>query len=422
DNDGFPDFLVTGYGGLRFFHNLGDGTFEEVSQSAGLTDTLWSSSAAWGDLNGDGVLDLYVAHYVNWSWENHPVCRGYRTPRDVCSPQQFAPLPDTVYLSQGDGTFREATKEMGLRSDGKGLGVLMADLDLDGRIDVYVGNDTVPNFLYRNTKNGKLEDESLTSGASRNSRGLPDGSMGVDVGDYNRDGRPDLWVANYENETFALYRNEGDGFFQHVSQAMGVTAVGQLAVGWGTVFADFDLDGDEDLFTSNGHVVRYPHNVPVNQPPFLFENMAGEHFVNVAPSAGDYLKAPHRGRGLAAGDLDRDGDWDLVISHQNEPVSLLSNESPTAKNHWLTIHLTGVISNRDAVGTRVTLQTANGEFSRQRKGGGSYASTHAPDLHFGLGTSEHIERLVVHWPSGRLTELENLSADQHLDLVEPTIP
>ena len=258
DSDGFPDLLVTGYGGLQLFQNQGDGTFQEVSASAGLNDRLWSSSAAWGDFNGDGHLDLYVTHYVNWSFKNHPYCAGPKKgQREVCPPREYQPLPDTLYTSNGDGTFRDVSREVGLRVEGeglgKGLGVLLADVDVDGDLDIYVANDTVPNFLYRNNGQGHFDEVGLMSGTSLSESGTSDGSMGVDLGDFNLDGLPDLWVANYERESFALYRNEGNCNFQHVSQSVGLTDVGGVYVGWGTVFFDFDRDGDEDVFVSNGH-------------------------------------------------------------------------------------------------------------------------------------------------------------------------
>ena len=222
DNDGFPDFLVTGYGGLKLYHNMGDGTFEESAQESGLTDSLWSSSAAFADFDGDGHSDLYVAHYVNWSFDNHPPCMA-GDKKEVCPPRSFDPLPDTLYLSNGDGSFRDASRDWGLSLKGKGLGVVAGDLDLNGTIEVYVGNDTVPNLLYRN-EGTTFEDTSLMSGTSLSEGGSADGSMGVDLGDFNSDGLPDLWVANYESESFALYRNDGDCLFQPVSSSMGVTA------------------------------------------------------------------------------------------------------------------------------------------------------------------------------------------------------
>ena len=423
DNDGFSDVLITGYGGLLLFQNHGDGTYRQVAQEAGLTDSLWSSSAAWGDVNGDGNPDLYVAHYVDWSPNNNPICPGPEpSQREVCPPRRFEPLPDIFYVSNGDGSFSDVSATIPLRNDGKGLGVLMADVDLDGHLDIYVANDTVSNFLYRNTGDGHLEDASIRSGTSLSDAGTPDGSMGVDVGDYNLDGQPDLWVSNYERESFALYRNDGNFFFQHVSRSTQVTAVGGLAVGWGTVFIDFDRDGDEDVYVSNGHVIRYPKNAPLRQPPLLFQNDSGKQFQNVAPAAGDYMRTPHMGRGVAAGDLDNDGDQDLAISLVNEPMTVLSNESGT--NNSLVIRLIGIQSSRDAVGALIRVQTIadQPQMIRLVKSGGSFASSSDPRQFFGLGQATSVVRVEIRWPSGIIQSLENVNIEETLVLREPGLP
>jgi hypothetical protein len=420
NGDGFPDLLVTGYGGLQMFANRGDGTFDEVSRAVGLNDTLWSSSAAWGDLNGDGALDLYVAHYVNWSFDNHPFCAAPDAKRrDVCPPKRFEGLPHTLYFGRGDGTFRDGSREAGLEPQGptgKGLGVLLADVDLDGDLDIYVANDTVPKFLYRNQGGGTFEEVGTESGAALSETATPDGSMGLDMGDFNLDGLPDLWVANYERESLALYRNDGECRFLHVSRVSGVTAVGSLFVSFGTLFLDFDRDGDEDLFVTNGHVVRYPANAPLKQLPLLFENRSGR-FVNVAASAGPDLAVPHLGRGVAGGDIDNDGDLDLVLSPINEPASILVNQSPN-DNHWLRIRLIGTKSQRDAVGARVTLTTSAGVQTRQVKGGGSYLSQSDLRVFFGIPKGHSIEKLSIDWPSGTKQELDVPQVDRAITVIE----
>jgi len=429
NGDGFADLLVTGYGGLTLFHNQGDGSFVELAQAAGLTDKLWSSSAGWGDLNGDGVLDLFVAHYVNWSFENHPFCGSAsdHDKRDVCPPKKFEGLPDVLYFGRGDGTFRDGSLEAGLVNVGhasgtsmsesdKGLGVLLADVDVDGDLDIYVANDTVPKFLYRNKGNGAFEEVAWQSGAALSDSATADGSMGLDIGDFNLDGRPDLWVANFERESLALYRNEGDCQFLHVSRSTGVTAVGALFVSFGTLFFDFDRDGDEDIFVSNGHVVRNPVNAPLKQLPLLFENLGGR-FVNVAPLAGACLSVPHLGRGVASGDIDNDGDLDLVLSPINEPTAVLVNESRN-DNHWLRVRLIGVMSQRDAVGALVTLATSSGKQTRQVKGGGSYLSQSDLSCFFGIPAKAKIEGLSVRWPSGSTQEVSGLEIDRSVIVIE----
>lgn len=421
DNDGFADVLVTGYEGLAFYHNLGDGTFREEASVRGLTDKLWSSSSAWGDFNQDGALDVYVAHYVNWSWENHPACLTSKPgEREVCPPRRFDPLPDTLYMSNNDGTFRDGISEFGLRKDGKGLGVVVGDVDLDGHVDVYVGNDTVPNFLYRNT-GSRFEDMGLMSGTALSDRGTPDGSMGVDIGDLNHDGLPDIWVANYESESFALYRNQGNFFFQHVSQPLGITAVGALYVGWGSLLVDLDRDTNLDAFCSNGHVIRHPVNAPLKQQPLVFLNQNGKRFTNVASQVGEYTSTAHMGRGCAAGDLDNDGDIDIAVMRTNEPLALLSNESTNAA-HWLSVRLIGRASSRDAVGAIVRLKTTEGpEQVQQIKSGSSFASTSDNRVFFGLGAQAKVVSVSIQWPSGAIQTLVAPQPDTEVVAIEKTI-
>ena len=419
NNDGFTDLLVTGYGRLLLLRNEGDGTFSDVTEVSGLIeDTLWSTSAAWADLNHDGLLDLYVAHYLDWSFDNNPVCMASASQRDTCAPRDFSPLPDIFFTNRGEGSFENATASSGLKPNGKGLGVVAGDVDLDGDTDLYVANDEVPNFLYRNDGQGHLEEVALMTGTSVNDVGNPEGSMGVDLTDFNLDGLPDLWCVNFENESLALYRNEGEGFFQYVSQAIGIKGITTPAVSWGTVFFDADCDLDEDVFIANGHVLRHPANAPIKQTPFMLENQSGQKFRNVSAEVGDYFSEPQMGRGVGLGDLNDDGRLDLTVSHMNHPAAVLINRTDH-QHHWVGFRLIGRESPRDGIGARIELRVGEQKIVRQIKGGGSYASTNDLRVHFGLSGHEEIEQITIYWPSGIQQSLKDVPIDRYHTLVEP---
>ena len=415
NNDGFVDVLITGYGGVLLWTNQGDGTFIESSKAARLNADRWGSSAAWCDFNEDGCLDLYLANYVDWSFQNHPICSSTGDRREICSPKMFNPVPHYLFYSAGDGTFAETSKSAGLRDDGKGLGVVAADIDHDQDVDIYVANDTTPNFLYLNDGTGNFEEVGLLRGTALDDQGISNGSMGVDLCDYNLDGASDIWVANYEHETFAMYRNEGRGFFLHVSQATGVASLGQLFVGFGTACADFDHDGDEDITVANGHVIKYPSGAPRRQLPIYLENR-NRRFHRIEFPSGNYFASDQEGRGLAAGDLDHDGDLDVVISHLNDPVSVLRNDLKSSS--WIAVQLIGTASNRAGLGARLTLETSKGNLVRQLKGGGSYLSTHDLKVHWGIPIDATVERLRIEWPSGIVQVIERPEVGKVLQVVE----
>ena len=430
DNDGWPDLLVTGFGGVILYHNEPDDNdgrrFVNDTQKAGLNNPLWSTSAAWGDLNGDGYVDLYIAHYLDWSVENHPRCPGYVPTQavDVCSPQSFQCLPSIVYFNNGDGSFRDASREAGLRTDGKGLGVLIADLDEDGKPDIYVANDLYGNFLYLNQGGGRFEEVGQIRGVAHNGWGGIQGSMGVDAADYDGSGRLSIFVTNFHGEAHALYRNMGSGQFHYVSEAAGLAAVGKIYVGFGTAFLDYDRDGAEDLFYVNGHVTHHPPAPSeYKQRPFLLRNIrqtsttgALIRFKDVSAQGGPFFNAKRVGRGVACGDLDNDGRTDLVISHTNEPVVVLRNTADNG-HHWIGVALEGK-PNRDAIGATVTLELPSQKLVRQVKGGGSYLSSNDPRIIFGLGAIQEAGRLTVRWPSGTIQSWEGLTIDRYWRLVE----
>lgn len=436
DRDGWPDLLVTGWGGVALFHNVPADPvdpkkgrrFEDVTTRAALDKGItWATSAAFADLDGDGYPDLYICQYVDWSWGKHPQCTYNGKTPDVCAPKQFEGLPHKLYRNDGKGAFVEVGKEAGLDPGGpnqsKGLGVLIVDVDGDGKPDVYVANDTVDNFLYLNKSTpGKLrfDEVGLVSGTARDDRGTPNGSMGVDAGDPDRTGKPSLWVTNYENELHALYRNDcqvGRPFFQFRSSAAGIAAIGQKYVGWGTAFVDADLDGWEDLFVANGHAIRHPTGKESNrkqQPVFLI-NRGGGKFRPASELIGSYFRDPHLARGVAFGDLDNDGRTDLVISHLNDPAAVLRGVGGRG-NHWLGVRMEGK-NHGCVVGAKVVFSADGLRLTRFAKGGGSYASSGDRRLLFGLG-QQAAGRLTVTWPDGTEQSFDGLAVDRYYHITQ----
>ena len=399
DNDGFRDLLITGYRGLALFKNMGDGTFLRQVAEGFPSQPLWCSSAAWGDFNRDGYLDLYIARYVNWSFENHPICSSSKNgQRDICPPKSFEPLPDMLLYSDGKAGYIDVSKESGLRSDGKGLGVLTADVDNDGDLDIYVANDTTDNFLYLNDGVGKFEEVGLKHGVAVDDRALPNGSMGIAVCDYDQNGWMDLWVANYEREAFALYQNQGQGQFTHVSRRTGVTSLGGTFVGFGIESVDLDMDGIQEVVVANGHVIRYPSAAPRKQLPLLLSQANGR-FTREGFPKGNYFARPQEGRGLGTGDLNGDGRRDIVISHLNSPVGLLINRTPT-NNTAIAVRLIGTCSNRDAIGTRVAIECGQQRIVQQITGGGSYLSTSDNAIQVPIGSNRHA-KMTIYWANSK---------------------
>lgn len=428
DNDGFTDLVITGYGGVLVFHNNGDGTFEQVAEQLNLPTNIWSVGAAWGDIDNDGTLELYLAQYIDWSFANHPFCTGRDQSflsqkkaddrRDICSPRDFAPLPDFLLKFNEQGTLIDISEQAGINKAGKGLGVLMADVDLDGDLDIYVTNDTVANFLWTNQGDGTFRETAALCGVGFDNTGNADGSMGIDMGDFNMDGLPDLFVTNFQNEQFALYKNIGNALFQHVSTASGLLSFQSVYVGWGTAFMDADRDGDEDLFIANGHVNLYPSDATIAQWPIALENI-DSRYAKVNKSVGDYFTTAHKGRGIAYGDLDNDGDLDLVYSHINERCSVLINETAN-ENQWLSLQLIGNPSNRAAVGSVVTLTTDKQFQVRQIKGGSSYASSNDSRVFFGIPQNQIIQSILIRWPDGTEQTVQSPQANTAQTIIQST--
>jgi hypothetical protein len=428
DRDGWPDLLVTGYNRVVLLRNeagtAGGRRFVDVTKKVGLNDNLWSTSAAWGDLDGDGYPEIYVCHYGNWGFEtNHPTnCTYDGKTRDVCQPRMFTPLPHTLYKNNGGVTFTDVSERVKLRKDGKGIGAVLVDLNNDARPDLYAANDTDDNYLYVNRgKRGELalEEVGLFAGVARDDRGVMNGSMGVDAADFNRSGLASVLVTNYENELPALYRNKSTGLqsqFIYDSLGSGLATVGGNYVSWGTGFADIDLDGWDDILIVSGHAIRFPTKIDRRQKPVLLHNNRGK-FKVAASSGWPYLRDPHNARGLAFGDLDNDGKPDAVVSHLNEPVAVLRNVAPTDERHWVGVQLVGE-KHADAIGARVVVETAGGKQTKFARGGGSYASTNDPRLLFGLGADATIEKVTVYWPSGKMQEVAGLAPDAYWSVTE----
>ncbi|WP_171475364.1 CRTAC1 family protein [Frigoriglobus tundricola] len=428
DRDGWPDLLVTGYNRLVLLHNEADGTggrqFVDVTKKAGLTDAMWSTSAAWGDLDGDGYPELYVSHYGDWGFEtNHPTdCTYDGSKRDVCPPRRFQPLVHTLYRNNRDGTFTDTRDTVKLRRDGRGIGAVLVDVDNDGRPDVYAANDTDDNFLYMNRgKPGELvlQEVGLLAGVARDDRGVANGSMGIAVADFDRSGRASLFVTNYENELPALYKNrteKGQPRFTFDTQQSGIAVIGGNYVSWGTGFLDLDHRGWDDLLIVSGHAIRFPTKLDRRQKPTLLRNENGR-FKPAVTRGWPYLSEPHNARGAAFGDLDNDGKVDVVVSHLNEPVVVLRNVADTTGRHWVGVRLLGE-KGADIVGARVVIETAGGRQTRFAKGGGSYGSTSDPRLVFGLNTDTKINKATVYWPSGKVQEVTGLDPDAYWDVTE----
>lgn len=418
NNDGFPDLLVTGYGGLQFFVNQGDGTFIESAEELGLRDEQWSTSAGFGDFNDDGSVDLYVAHYVNWSSKNNPSCISTAGVREICPPAAFKGVQDAIFINQGDGTFRSATTEWGLVPEGRGLGVVCAHFDDDERLDVYVANDAANNFMYFNQDGERFKEHGVSSGTALDERGIANGSMGVAVLDFDADLLTDLWVSNYENETFALYKNEGGGNFRVITASSGLTTLGTLFVAFGTIAADFDSDGYEDVVVANGHVLRSPPNNSVSQYPLLARNKAGKRFVRPTYENTGYFGKKSRGRGVVDWDFDGDGDMDLAFINVNQPAALLENRTASV-GHWLQIELVGTICNRDCIGARLVVQTDQRRILRQVSGGGSYLSQAPYTVHFGLPPGRSQVDVEITWPGGIAQKILGLDVNQKHQVIQP---
>ena len=420
DNDGDLDLYVTNFGANVLYRNEGDGTFADVTGAAQVGDEGWGASAAFADIDRDGFVDLYVGNYHNFSYANHRVCaEGGSGLQLYCGPEAFDGVTDVLYRNEGDGTFADITTAAGLGSaEGKELGVVFGDVDLDGDPDLYLANDKTLNFLYLNDGTGHFADEALLAGVAYNEDGDVEAGMGVDMGDYDNDGDPDLFVTNFQWETNTLYKNLGDGTFVDETFLAGLGKGSIAYLSWGTRFFDVDNDGDRDLFIANGHLesdVEQYENATFPQRNQLFLNIGDGRFEEYLEDGGA-LSLKRVSRGAAFGDYDDDGDIDVLVANVAAQPTLMRNDG--ASGHWVRLRLEGRDSNRAGIGTRVEVTSGGQVQTDEVRSGASYLSQSDLRLHFGLGTATSIERVVVYWPSGRVEEYADLGSDQEHLLVE----
>ncbi len=423
NNDGFPDILVTCVGQNRLFRNTGKGTFTDVTAKSGLDNRLgFSTSALWFDYDRDGLLELFVCNYVKWSAEHDVFCSLDGKHKSYCTPEAYRGETCWLFHNRGDGTFEDVTAKSGIfDTSSKSLGVAMLDYDRDGWPDLLVANDTQPNKLYRNQRNGTFKDVAVEAGIAFSAEGKARAGMGVDAADFDHSGFPGVAITNFDNEMIGLYRPAANGTYNDVAVQAGVGLASQNTLGFGCAFLDANLDGALDLVVANGHIDDTVRNIRGNvgyaQPPQIFLNNGQGKFQDVAAATGEAFIQPKVGRGLCYADFDRDGDLDILMTTNNGPAYLYRNDQQTG-NHSIRFRLTGTKSNRDAIGAMVRIEHEGSTQERLVKGGSSYLSQSELPVTFGLGKRDKIDRVIIEWPSGNTEEHKNLTAGQTYDCVE----
>jgi hypothetical protein len=428
NNDGFDDVYVTSaVGGNALYRNNGNGTFTDVTREAGVADSGWSTGCAFGDYDRDGNVDLYVAHYVKFDERTIPKrgetsgCR-FMTVDVSCGPKGLKGEPDVLFHNNGRGGFVDVTRAAGIDDPGyPGFGVLFTDLDEDGWPDIFVANDSTPNFLFHNNHDGTFTETGLVSGVALSGDGREQSGMGLDAADYNRDGHFGLVVTHFSHDYTTIYENSGRGFFSDVSYATGVAVGAGRYLGWGVGFVDFANSGLLDLFVANGHI--YPEvdthglGTKYRQRKQLFRNLGNKRFRDETDEVGGGLLLEKSSRGAAFGDYDNDGDIDVLVVNLDDRPTLLRNDTP-AGNHWATLQLSGTKSNRDAIGARVRVTAGGRTQSAEIRSGGSYISNNDRRAHFGLGAADRVQRVEIQWPSGLVESANGLHADRFYAAVE----
>jgi hypothetical protein len=423
NNDGFPDILITCVGQNRLFRNNGKGRFVDVTHSSGLGGREgFSTSALWFDYDRNGLLDLFVCNYVQWSPEHDVFCSLDGKHKSYCTPEAYRGQTCWLFRNRGNGSFEDVTATSGIfDSSSKSLGVALLDYDQDGWPDLIVANDTQPNKLYRNNRNGTFKEVGVEAGVAFSPDGKARAGMGIDTGDFNNSGVPGIAITNFDNEMLGLYRPLGKGVYEDVAIPAGVGLPTKPMLGFGCVFADMDLDGALDLVVANGHIDETVRNIRGNvgyaQPPQIFLNRGAGTFRDASLDVGPDFSQPRVGRGLAYGDFDRDGDLDLLLTTNHGPAYLFRNDQRTG-NHSIRFRLLGTQSNRDAIGAIVRIEIGGLAQTRMVKGGSSYLSQSELPLTFGLGKNDHVDRIMIQWPNGRVEEYKNLQSGKTYDCVE----
>lgn len=427
NNDGFPDILVTCVGQNRLFRNTGKGTFVDVTKTSGLGNRLaFSTSALWFDYDRDGHLDLFVCNYVKWSADHDVFCSLDGKHKSYCTPEAYRGQTCWLFHNRGDGTFEDVTATSGIfDSSSKSLGVALLDYDQDGWPDLVVANDTQPNKLYRNNRNGTFKEVAVDAGVAFSTDGKARAGMGIDAADFTNSGVQGIAITNFDNEMLGLFRANGKGSYDDIAVPAGVGSPTKNMLGFGCVFADFDLDGSLDLALANGHIDETVRNIRGNvgyaQPPQLFVNQGKGIFRDATVEVGSDFSQPKVGRGLAYGDFDGDGDVDLLLTTNNGPAYLFRNDragDAKSANMSLRLRLVGTQSNRDAIGAIVRLESGGVTQTRMVKSGSSYLSQSELPLTFGMARRDQAERIVVQWPNGRVEEFRNWKAGKSYQCIE----